>query len=449
MKRLLFILLAFVAINSFGQTKKFNKITTKFLNVKYPITTDSDGTSANWYTAFNWGDHSTQGYLTNYVETDPNVSAWAKAASKPTYTYSEVGAAAANHGDHGLATHALSSTAHPRDTRNQLAGSYLSSFTETDPNVPAHVKSITTAEKDKWNTAYNPTNSNKSDVDWAAKDIVASGAINTTGINKFFDTNYSNQRVTIYNGAIYNGVESGSNGSLYMNQARSTYFGASDDLFLRGSLRLYATPEAETIGYYISLRSNHASESGELRFSGAGGAGWAIGGLDYGANTGLYANSNLVAKLYGSTALVAFQGPVTMPEYLTVTGSVTALDVSTTGSDIRLKHDIKSIENLESYDQIHFRQFYMNKDSLNKRRRVGVVADSVLKTHPEFVLILQDSMKTKTVNYEGLLCAKIARLEQRLDELEECSVPDDRYLSFVIVICVTLLLMFLIRRYKW
>src|SRR6056300_1122394 len=47
---------------------------------------------SNWDTAYSWGDHSTEGYLT--------------------------------------------------------------SFTETDPTVPAHVKSITTTEKTNWNTAY-------------------------------------------------------------------------------------------------------------------------------------------------------------------------------------------------------------------------------------------------------------------------------------------------------
>ena len=33
------------------------------------------------------------GFLTSYTETDPNVYSWAKSATKPTYTYSEVGAA--------------------------------------------------------------------------------------------------------------------------------------------------------------------------------------------------------------------------------------------------------------------------------------------------------------------------------------------------------------------
>jgi hypothetical protein len=48
--------------------------------------------SANWNTAYGWGNHASAGYLTSYTETDPLVFAWAKSATKPTYTYSEVGA---------------------------------------------------------------------------------------------------------------------------------------------------------------------------------------------------------------------------------------------------------------------------------------------------------------------------------------------------------------------
>lgn len=39
------------------------------------ITTASNGTSAQWNTAFGWGDHATAGYLTSYTETDPVFSA--------------------------------------------------------------------------------------------------------------------------------------------------------------------------------------------------------------------------------------------------------------------------------------------------------------------------------------------------------------------------------------
>ena len=43
------------------------------------------------------------GYLTSYTETDPTVPSWAKASSKPSYTASEVGAAASDHA-HGNIT---------------------------------------------------------------------------------------------------------------------------------------------------------------------------------------------------------------------------------------------------------------------------------------------------------------------------------------------------------
>lgn len=50
------------------------------------------------------------GYITSYTETDPTVPAWAKASTKPSYTYSEVGAAANSH-THGSITNAGAITA--------------------------------------------------------------------------------------------------------------------------------------------------------------------------------------------------------------------------------------------------------------------------------------------------------------------------------------------------
>lgn len=38
-----------------------------------------------------------KGFITGYIETDPNVPTWAKTASKPTYTATEVGAAPTSH----------------------------------------------------------------------------------------------------------------------------------------------------------------------------------------------------------------------------------------------------------------------------------------------------------------------------------------------------------------
>ena len=46
--------------------------------------------STNWNTAFGWGNHASAGYLTSFTELDPTVSSWAKAATKPSYAYSEL-----------------------------------------------------------------------------------------------------------------------------------------------------------------------------------------------------------------------------------------------------------------------------------------------------------------------------------------------------------------------
>ena len=57
------------------------------------------------------------GYLTSFTETDPTVPSWAKAESKPTYTASEVGAAAVNHSHDKLQT-----TAGDNNTEYNLIG---------------------------------------------------------------------------------------------------------------------------------------------------------------------------------------------------------------------------------------------------------------------------------------------------------------------------------------
>ena len=67
-----------------------------------------------------------KGYLTQ--ETDPTVPAWAKAANKPTYTASEVGALP-------------SSTVIPtRLTQLTNEAGFIAGYTETDPTVPAWAK---------------------------------------------------------------------------------------------------------------------------------------------------------------------------------------------------------------------------------------------------------------------------------------------------------------------
>jgi hypothetical protein len=87
-----------------------------------------------WNTAYSWGDHSTEGYLTSYTETDPIFDA--HVASDITSTNISNWTSAYNWGDHSLE-------------------GYLTSYTETDPTVGAHIKSITVGDKNNWTTAYS------------------------------------------------------------------------------------------------------------------------------------------------------------------------------------------------------------------------------------------------------------------------------------------------------
>ena len=111
------------------------------------------------------------GYITGYTETDPTVPSWAKASSKPSYTASEVGAASSSH-THGNITNGGDITAAAPTIANgdqivindnsaskitngpTFDGStttkaltpkgtwetFLQSYTETDPTVPAWAK---------------------------------------------------------------------------------------------------------------------------------------------------------------------------------------------------------------------------------------------------------------------------------------------------------------------
>jgi len=66
------------------------------------------------------------GFITGYTETDPTVPSWAKAANKPSYTASEVGADASGTASSAVSSHNASTTAHS-DIRARLLPEVTSS----------------------------------------------------------------------------------------------------------------------------------------------------------------------------------------------------------------------------------------------------------------------------------------------------------------------------------
>ena len=59
-------------------------------------------------------------YLTSFTETDPTVPAWAKKSTKPSYTASEVGADASGTAESKVSQHNASTTSHA-DIRSELS----------------------------------------------------------------------------------------------------------------------------------------------------------------------------------------------------------------------------------------------------------------------------------------------------------------------------------------
>ena len=97
--------------------------------------------NTNWDTAYGWGDHDglylpidavtlpdQTGHSGQFLTTNGTTADWATVDTS-------LGDTAYGWGDHSTE-------------------GYLTSFTETDPTVPSHVKSITTTNISNWNTAY-------------------------------------------------------------------------------------------------------------------------------------------------------------------------------------------------------------------------------------------------------------------------------------------------------
>lgn len=78
-------------------------------------------------------------WLTSYTETDPNVPSWAKASSKPSYNFSEIGSKPTTLSGYGITDAKI---ANGTITLGSATITPLTSFTETDPTAlkPSQLK---------------------------------------------------------------------------------------------------------------------------------------------------------------------------------------------------------------------------------------------------------------------------------------------------------------------
>ena len=117
------------------------------------------------------GNHTHSQYLTSFTETDPTVPAHVKGITQaqinkwdsPAPGVDLTGYATETwvsngfepkFGKNSAFNKNFGATAGTVSEGNHTHSQYLTSFTETDPTVPAHVKSITTTNISNWNSAY-------------------------------------------------------------------------------------------------------------------------------------------------------------------------------------------------------------------------------------------------------------------------------------------------------
>lgn len=85
-------------------------------------------------------------------------------------------------------------------------------------------------------------------------------------------------------------------------------------------------------------------------------------------------------------------------------------------SDRRVKQNIKTAKNLDWTSGIRFVQFESKNDTTH-RQRFGVIAQEVEKLNPD--VIYTDDKGMKSVGYTDLIIAKLAAMEQKINELEK------------------------------
>ena len=92
----------------------------------------------------------------------------------------------------------------------------------------------------------------------------------------------------------------------------------------------------------------------------------------------------------------------------------------TARSDRRLKNTIVDLDQstISKYFQLRPVNFYWNDGSDNKHRQYGLIAQEVEELFPDIVSIANDSMQTKSVNYQALHALSLKVIQSQQIEIE-------------------------------
>lgn len=177
-------------------------------------------------------------------------------------------------------------------------------------------------------------------------------------------------------------------------------FGISTAIYYHAAIRAErrATYDADLVFLTQTASSNYADLSEGMR-------------LTHGGTLSINSTSpDTNYKLYVS-GRGYFSSHVTVGGVLSVTSTVTASDFILS-SDRRLKENIQAV-NLYAHDINYYSFNYKNSDRL----RFGVIAQELEKVYPN--LVTEDEKGFKRVSYTDLHSIEIARLKDRIVELEK------------------------------
>lgn len=366
--------------------------------------------SANWNTAYGWGNHANAGYLTSYTETDPVVKAITGLVKSNGTTIAAVVS--------GTDIKTINST-------SLLGSGNISIAPMVYPGAGIPVSTGTAWSGTTWGVDYGCTYGEN-------YKLSTSGGIYafvSGGYSAIGHTHSGTYEPILGNPGTSGYVLSSTTGGTRSWVAQTTAYSLplANGTGLRGGIQLGFTETGASLALQVAAEKAYITltkSAIENVFTGAitththnyaglnGSSSNSFAALDYtistcaitlqktGTSLGFYNGSSWILTL-------ATGGN------LTATGTMTATNFIL-NSDRRLKQNIKPIT-FSNIDRVKFVQFDMKADS-SHRTRYGVIAQDVEKIAPELVYTNEKGMKS--VAYIDLLIAKIESLENRIKKLE-------------------------------
>lgn len=354
---------------------------------------------------------------------------------------------------------------------------YISSYTETDPTVPSHVKSITTTEKSNWNTAFSWGNHASAGYVPQARTITINGVSQDLSANRSFTVSST---VTSGFSLVNQGTASNTpssptanmgvfvdtyafidlatahpdggwidfskaNGTDYAGRIRynntSDYFsisaGSNEQVRIfnsnaeaLGSFRSPIFYDSNNTGYYVDPAST--SNLYDLTLTGGkhtylyinpGNGYEAMVRYNGGSGNTWYAGKRTTSTTQAGTADFHFYSDAAGDTVFGIgaDGTIKAKGdvVAYSSSDKELKDNILPIQNaLEKVKQIGGYTFDWNdKQIIHKGHDVGVIAQEIESVLPEVVITRDTGFKA--VKYEKIVPLLIEAIKEQQTQIEE------------------------------